>query len=162
MAGDPVGSRVRGRILSPVDDVRWPPALRVMTFGRRYNKPVARVRWSGSLKELDFGRNFNLPTEVVKLPAGLETLRMNKRLQLPYRRGNVGVHRYYALAEIVWPNGLQEIVFRCCFNKPIVGVMWSFGLQKLVFGYAFTGETYFTRLDIEQPNVCFNIRLLGK
>lgn len=107
-----------------VEDVIWPPGLRILCFGRNFNRPVELVAWPAGLRMLIFGENFDQPVEGVVWPPALQHLVFGAAFNQPVER-------------IVWGIGLETLTFGRCFDRPVHRLQWPSSLKELSFGLLF-------------------------
>lgn len=147
--------------------VTWPSGLESLTFGRRFNKNLRAVVLPAGLKEIKFGENFEQLLQDVVWPDALEAIDLGgcssgieqvtwpasvRRLKLGKRfNGTVGewlppalTHLTFGpsfedvpVVDVLWPRGLESLVFTGNFNQEIEGVVWPETLKTLSLSFSF-------------------------
>ncbi|CAM9699084.1 unnamed protein product [Laminaria digitata] len=136
---------------SSLTTVAWPPTLKVLLLGEKFNRPIG-WRAGGAellpdgLVELRLGAKFDQRLENVRLPAGLKRLIMCD-----------GCKFDQPLTGVSWPPSLEELKLGNCFNQSLEGSIFPETLRSLEFGHLFAHSMQGVALPAGLTNLKFSL-----
>lgn len=106
----------------------WPPLLRKLSFGVRFNQPIAGVSWPGFVQEIAFSGDVYAASVSKHAKSSVQT---QEYLQLVS-------HFNQPITEVRWPPSLVKLTFGDCNDQSVDGVAWPASLRELHFSRDFS------------------------